>query len=238
MGYQKAVIFLFLTLLSLPAIYARDLPSPDTIFPKVQAVLKDQQTDFFQHTVRRMGNKKITLEAFVSMEAEWSLIKLISKQILEYPKWTFPHINERGDGDKFYIQFTSITNDPNNPNNIDIEITLALPGLKIPIHRSFQFEPVFPKDPNVFAVKATVLESKDSPVQDMFGYVYFFKNPKNPSRVWAYSDISVVLTHWLVYESLPERLLQRETGDRIRILMENYQSFENSKRESDRIKSP
>jgi hypothetical protein len=134
-----------------------------------------------------VNDKKITLEAFVSMEAEWSLIKLISKQILEYPKWTFPHINERGDGDKFYIQFTSITNDPNDPNNIDIEITLALPGLKIPIHRSFQFEPVFPKDPNVFAVKATVLESKNSPVQDMFGYVYFFKNPKNPSKMKLYS---------------------------------------------------
>jgi hypothetical protein len=238
MDYQKAVKLFTLILISVSVVYGGDLPSPQSIFPKVKAVLKDQQSDFFQHTVHRMGNKKITLETFVSMEAEWSLIKLISKQVSEYPKWTLPHINEKGGGEKFYIEFTSIVSDPNDSSHIDIELALALPGLKIPIRRSFHFEPVFPKDNDVFAVKATVLESKDSPVQNMFGYVYFFKNPKNPSRVWAYSDISVVLTHWLVYESLPERLLQREAGDRIRILMENYQSFENSKRESDRIKSP
>jgi|688.fasta_scaffold1250164_1 hypothetical protein len=73
------------------------------------------------------------------------------------------------------------------------------------------------------------IPTQDSAVEDLKGTIHLFRNPKNPNQVWGYFQVSVVLTHWLVYESIPERLLYRETGDRIRIILENYQNFENTK---------
>jgi hypothetical protein len=225
---QKTLRFFLLFLfLSLRAI-ASEFQTPQEIFPMLQSILKNQQSDFFQHSVKRKGNKKISLEAFISIEADWKLVPKIAQQISLYPKWVLPRINDKGGGEKFYIQFSNLTADPKDPSNINVDLILSLPGLKIPISRVFHFEYLPGSDPSNFIIKVTALESKDSPVKDLFGSVYLFRAPQNSYRVWAYLDFSVVLNHWLVYESLPERLLNREAGDRIRILMEEYQTYENS----------
>ena len=233
MGYQKTVNFLagFLLLFSsiqgasslVPLITAKDT------FPKVEAALKNHSSDFFQHTVKRMGNKTIALEAFISFDADWNTLKKITQNIPDYPKWVMPRINERGAGDKFFIRINSIKPDEKKPNQLDIEVALALPGLNIPIQRSFSCQSVPSENPAVITMNVNTLPSKDSQVQDLAGYFHLFKNPKNPNMVWGYFQVSVVLRHWLVYESIPERLLQREAGDRIKIILENYQNFENSK---------
>jgi hypothetical protein len=176
-----------------------------------------------------MGNKKISLEAYISLEADWSQLKSILKNINGYPKWVLPRINERSSGDKFFIQFASITPAPNSTDTLDVDVFLSLPALKIPIRRMFRFELLPQTDDNVLTMQMTALASQDSAVKDLSGYAYFFKNPKNPSQVWVYLDVYVVLTHWLVYESLPERLLTREVGDRLKIIIENYQNYENIK---------
>ncbi len=177
-----------------------------------------------------MGNRKISLEAFISMEADWNILKRISQKVSDFPIWALPNINNRGSGETFYIQITGMKADPFNPNNIDLQLVLALPALKIPIGRTFHFDFPPTEDKNIFSMKITTLQAEDSPVENLSGYFHFFRNPQNPTRIWVYLDISVILTHWLVYESLPERLLSRESGERIRILIENYQSFENTKR--------
>jgi len=231
MVHQKALkIFFLIFFLNLSA-KGDEFPSQTEVFRKLETVLKNQTSDHFEKQVKRMGNKKISLESFVSIEADWNLLQKIAKKISNYPIWALPNINEKGGGEKFYIQIAGMTVDPKNPNNLELKVVLALPALKIPIQRVFHFE--FPTSPvkNSMIMKISTVDGEDSAVQDMSGFIMFFKSPKNPNLVWAYTNVSVVLTHWLVYESLPERLLNSELGERIRISMENYQRFENTQRD-------
>lgn len=219
------IALLFLTL----NLFGQDFVNPKKILPQLQNKFKNQSVDNIEHIVRRMGNKKISLEAYVSLEADWLQLKSILKHINEYPKWVLPRINERSPGDKFFIQFASITPAQNLIDTLDVEVFLSLPALKIPIRRLFHFELLPQSDDNTLTMRMTALASTDSAVKDLSGYAHFFKNPKNPSQIWVYLDVYVILTHWLVYESLPERLLAREVGDRLRIIIENYQNYENTK---------
>ena len=238
MGHQKTLTLFLLFFLPSLGVLAQEIVSSSTLFPKVQSALKNHPGDYIEHSVKRMGNKRINLEAFFSAEADWNQAKKISEQIENYPKWVLPRINQRGDGEKFFIQFASISPDKKNKDILDINVYLDLPALKIPINRLFKFESISNSDKNVFTIKITAIASEDSPVKDLSGYAHVFRNPRNPNQVWGYLDVTVVLTHWLVYESLPERLLNREVGERLRILMENYQNYENTKVLSNGIESP
>ncbi len=225
---QKTLGFLLVFFIFGTLVFGQEPSDPTLIFNKIKSSLNPTTMDQFQHSVKRMGNKKITLEAFISLEADWNKLKKIATQVSDYPKWVFPRINDRGGGEKFFIQFASISALANHPNTLDIDVFLNLPALKIPVRRLFLFEPVPHPDSTVFIMRVTALAVEDSPVKDLSGFAYFFKNPKNPSQIFSYLDVSVVLTHWLVYEALPERLLTRDIGDRLKILMENYQNYENT----------
>jgi len=225
----KLALILILGIVSSPLFSDAD-PSSTEIYRKLESVLKNQPSDYFERHVRRMGNNTISLESFVAVEAEWNLLKRIAKQIPDYPTWALPNINDRGGGEKFYIQIASMKANAANPSRLELDVVLSLPALKIPIQRVFQIDFSESKDKNGFILKLSTVQVGDSPVKDMSGFIMFFKSPKNPNLVWAYLDVSVVLTHWIVYESLPVKLLNSETGDRIRILMESYQRFESSQR--------
>lgn len=232
MVHQKAVILSLVFFVFTFTCKAQEIVSSQTIFPKLQSIVKNHSSDYLEHSVKRMGNNTLTMEAFFAVEADWNLAKSISQEVSNYPKWVTPRINDRGGGEKFFIQFSNISASSKHSNSLDIDVFLDLPALKIPIKRIFKFEPINNPDKNVFSIRVSALAAEDSPVKDLSGYSHVFKNPNNPNQLWGYLTVTVVLTHWIVYESLPERLLNREIGERIRILMENYQNYENTKRGS------
>lgn len=230
MVHQKTLIFIFLLLAFQGTIFSEEIPPSSAILKKLEVILKNQPSDHFERTVRRMGNKTISLESFLAMEADWTLLQKIAARVSDYPTWALPNINNRGGGEKFYIQIAGMRTSPKAPQNIELDVNLTLPGLSIPIQRVFRIDFPSRNEKDVFILKVTTVAMGDSAVKDMSGFLMFFKSPKYPNLVWVYADISVVLSHWIVYESLPEKLLNSESGERIRILMENYQRFENTQR--------
>ncbi len=231
MDYKKTLIAFYLLLFSCrPTLCADNITVAKEIFPQVQSKLKNKSSDFLEHEVKRLGNKRISLNAYVSFEADWKLLTTLTQQFSKYPSWILPRINEFAPGEKFYIQIISISPDVKFPNHLEVQLALILPGLNIPITRVFKFEPSLATDNSILSFKITALKSEESQVKDLSGYIHFYKDPNNPFRAWGYVDITVLLNYWLVYEALPEKILNKEAGERVRIIMENYQGFENTNR--------
>ncbi|MFM8313279.1 MAG: hypothetical protein ACKOA8_03255, partial [Deltaproteobacteria bacterium] len=72
---QKTLSSLFVFFIFGTLVFGQEPSDPTLIFNKIKSSLNPTTMDQFQHSVKRMGNKKITLEAFISLEADWNKLK-------------------------------------------------------------------------------------------------------------------------------------------------------------------
>ena len=61
------------------------------------------------------------------------------------------------------------------------------------------------------------------------GTLKVFRAPQ-PNRLWFYFTGESLFRSWIFYEALPERLLTRESGERVLTVIENYQQEEQRRR--------
>lgn len=215
-------------LLTFGIIRGETIPPSADLLPRVKSVLQSQENDYYSYTVRKLGNRKVELEGFVSLDADWNTIQTTAKKVSDYPKWIFPRINFRGKGESFYLLFNSMELVPEAPQDLKVEIALAIPAIKISVKKNFHFEFLPQANPNQWTLTTRIVDPSDSAVESFSGYAHFYRPPHRSGRVWCYLNLSLVFNSWVIYESLPERLLSTEAGERLRILMESYQTLESS----------
>jgi hypothetical protein len=77
------------------------------------------------------------------------------------------------------------------------------------------------KDPGVSIFGEAIL-SENSPVKFTKGYMRVFPAENSKETLWILVKALVQFRGWFLYEALPEKLLLREMGDRIRRFTDNY----------------
>ncbi len=186
-----------------------------------------EKGDFQDRVFRRIGNRTVEFEGFISTEADFSLVKEIFNDIPHYPRWILPHINQRPSGDSYFIKLNDLVSGPNSSTSLIATLGFELPLFKreIPCHLNFKTENrgnsfwlTINADPNI---KSKYIESFSSIIQVF---------QKGEGHVWIYAIGNVQFRNWLLYEALPDRMLTRETGERLQIVIDNYLAEENFRR--------
>src|SRR5690606_10707895 len=136
-----------------------------------------------------------------------------------YPDWVFNGINDRPEGGKYFTQVRDLTYQSPPPTGLLIaHLAFELPVFKHELKRKFQMHSETHND--VFTLHGKILPLKDSVIPNAEGFMKVF--PVSSNRVWIYTKAWIRLKPWLLYQALPERLLQSETGERLQIILDNY----------------
>lgn len=204
-------------------------PTADNL-KKAKSVLQSKNGDYNERKITRLGNNTIGMEAFAVVDADWVMLRAIISNFAAYPNWIPKNINDRPGGGKYYVQLKDMRLNSSDPNLLETHLLIHLPALNLDLERKFKLEFEGLTKEDVYTLTAEGIPSAESPVAALSAYIQFFRPSKKDSKVWIYASGTVTLRNWLLYESLPERLLNRESGDRVQILLDNYLTEENRKR--------
>lgn len=199
--------------------------SDEVLLPKLRQKL-GSEPDYFERNVKRMGHRTITLEVTLSTHGEYALARDILPDIRGWPGWALEKINERPDGTKYLIQVLGLEPMP-DPAMMLAKLFIDIPVFRQKTERALHFKSE--RGPASATVEVETLPSETGLIEVLRGVGRVFPAEGRADRIWFYFQGEVKLRSWLVYEALPERLLKRETGDRIRRIMDNYV------REEDRV---
>jgi hypothetical protein len=183
--------------------------------------------DVLKRTVERIGNRTIQIRLIISAEAEYAYAKKILSEHRRYREWALRNINVKANGSSYFVKFLGCDPLPSGVLVFPIRIDLPLFGRDMTAYISIRTENV----QGGFAVHAkTTTDEHPQNLGNLDGYLYFFQAPKEKRRVFGELRGNLQLTNGLLYEALPERLLIRETSERIQTLLENYRDRELSTR--------
>jgi hypothetical protein len=226
---KKQLAFLFLFLLSFP-LHADLLGRSDE---QIQKDLKKFATsppyEQFQRKVRRVGDRTVEFEAMLTLEADRDYFKEISRDFGTFQDWVLRNINVRPSGGNYYSKIRELKPFPNDPSLLHLMVAMELPLWKAIIERDFKFQTS--EKGNVFELRGDTVPHETSVIEKATGILTMVPHPTHPSSFVAIQlRATVKIRNWLLYEALPERILQRESGERIQIVLDNYHSEEERRR--------
>lgn len=220
-------------ILSVSLVCFAQLASADSIsIEKRDQVLKTLKTNLYgvgdhvERKVERLGDKTLRLETLISLEADLPRMISIFKDVKSYPDWIIRDINVNAEGDPYRMQVLSFK--PNGiENQLVLDMNINVPIIRRKITRVAEFSPM--DIDGTFVLKAEMHPTPEGMVESGLAHMYLVQATDDNSRVWVYIDGSLKLRNWLIYQALPKRLLQREAGERVDIVLRNYMAEELSR---------
>jgi hypothetical protein len=204
-------------------------PTDDEAYKKLQDILKKQSGPYNVRQITRVGKNTVEFEAFISLEADSKLYKKILGDFKNYPQWAIKNINNKPSGGTYYIKIKELKVSPADPNLLIGIIFIDLPIMRHNFIGEFKLSSE--ETPKSYTVIGKMISGPQSILESADGMMKIFPAENKPSYRWIYVRSNVVLRNWLLYEAMPEKLLKRESGDRIQIVLDNYLD------EEDRLKS-
>jgi len=234
----QTIVFCFLISTLAGALPAWVTPKTD-VFAILNRELSVKTGDYFKRTVRRAGNQTIELEGFASFSGTLENYYRVVKDVPSYRKWILTRVNQKPSGGEYLLQVLDLK--PTQQFNVlQAEFGLHFPGIKQRVYRSFRINPENQKESVIVTCES--LEANDLLLSSMNGFVTAFSDPKNKDRLWVYFKGFAHLRSWLLYQALPDKLLVRESSERIRTVLDNVGNEEvkqySLNESSDRVKSP
>ena len=175
--------------------------------------------DVLRRTVERIGNRTIQIRLLISADADYASAKKIFSAHREYREWALRNINVKSNGSSYFVKFLGCDPLPSGVLAFPIRVDLPIFGRDLTAYIGVTTEKV----QGGFAVhaKTTTNEHRQN-LGTIDGYLYFFPAPKEKRRVYGELRGNLQFMHTLLYEALPEKLLVRETSERIQTLIDNY----------------
>lgn len=196
---------------------------PKVALVKARAHLKGRG-DLLKSELTRVGDKTIQVETFASIDGDIDMASQIIADLDSYPKWILNNINTSPTGDKYVIQFKGLKFEAAKPGRIGIQFALELPVFK---HQGLSLVDVkTSRVGDAFAMSATGVPNPEAVIENLSGVMHVFRAEDDSNRLWFFLTGRMKLRPWLLYEALPERLINREAGDRLQILLNNYRAEE------------
>lgn len=186
--------------------------------------LSKKNGDYFKRTIKRAGNQTIELEGFASLNGTLAGFSRIAEDVPSYRKWVLPGLNQKPAGGNYLLQILDLKPSDSNPRVLTAEFGISFPGIQQKLHKTFLITPE-PQN-RLVTVSCQSLESKDLLLSSLVGFVMAFPDPKNKERLWVYFKGLAQLRSWLLYQALPEKLLVRESSERIQTVLDNFSSEE------------
>jgi hypothetical protein len=220
----KARIALLISLLCLllpslsPALQMQ-LPEDPEILALLRSKIKGRD-DFFEKKVKRLGDKAIDLEMFVATEAETKDAAIILADLPRLPSWALTNINNRPGGGNYLMKLTRMEYTPTGPGTYAVEFVLDLPLFKKTLYSNFKMSTK--QNGDVTTMVGEMVPDPNSHVEWSEAVLKVFPAEKKPHRAWIYVKGRMKIRNWLLYEAMPEALLNRESGERTQIFIDNY----------------
>lgn len=196
---------------------------------RLKKVLSKQQGPYCERQIHRVGNKTVQFEAFISMEADAKLGPAILGNFKNFPNWITKNINQKPSGGTYYVKVQELKLDPKETSRMHGFFNIDVPVFKSTLHALFNL--ASEEKDGVFTLKGKMEQDPNSILENAEAVLKTFPTEKPSAYRWIYVASHVQIRNWLLYEAFPERLLKRESGERIQIVLDNYQS------EEDRLRS-
>lgn len=218
---------IFIFLLFIPSFLFADLPKEPTdeeALAKLTKVLSKQVPPYSERHIQRVGNKTILFEAYIAVEADAKLTATILSDFKNIPNWALININNKPGGGTYYVKVQEIKPDPKDSSLLNGFFKIDVPVFKSVLHGVFKLSSE--EKASVFNFRGKMIPDTNSVLDSADAVLKSFPTPKKSPFRWIYVYSTVVLRNWLLYEAFPERLLKRESGERIQIVLDNYQNEE------------
>lgn len=207
--------------------FARGLTLPPEA--EVQKKLADRLTgkeDYSERVAKRMGNRTIQVEGLIAMDGDIALAQEILSDPKEFGRWLLPNINTRPSGGEYLVKVLGLDLLSGTTNHLVTKLRFDLPLFQkdIECHMLVGTE----RKEKWLQLNANVESMQGTYIEHFHAVLQFF--PREKGKLWVYAIGEVRFKHWILYEALPDRLLTRETGERLQIAIDNYLNEENHRR--------
>ncbi len=217
--------FLLFSVLVCSLVSANDfhVPSDAEALSLLREALQGKSSHF-EREVARLGNRTVEVQALVSLPGDIALMKKIAPDFAHWRDWLIKDINTpwSEDDSSYAIQFQDAIE--TEPNILTIPYRVNVPFFSRQRVRAFRMT-ANTKDTGVSILGEAIL-SENSPVKFTKGYMKVFPAENSKDTLWILVKALVQFRGWFLYEALPEKILLREMGDRVRRFMENYAAEE------------
>lgn len=194
--------------------------SDEVAFEIVQKTLKNYNGPYTERKISRAGNKTVVFESVVAIEADAKQFTEILSDVKNYPKWALKNINVRPSGGNYYVKILDLISDPKDAAALKGLIRVDLPLFKHSLQALFKVYPEEKKD--VFTIRANIVPDERSVLVGANVILKAFPAPNRPNFKWIYVKANILIRYWLLYEALPDKLLNKESGERVQIVLDNY----------------
>ncbi len=201
------------------------LPSDEAILAELRTRLAGQD-EAVHREIKRKGNRTIEMVNCIATEMDPRLAPAILADTRHYADWALNGINQRPTGGTYVALLHGLNVDPKTPDLLTVTFSFDLPLFRTPRSAAFQMESSTEK--GIFTLTAEALDTSGTFTHADIA-LKVFPAPR-PGFSWLYARGEAQLRSWVLYEALPEKLLNRESGERIRIILDNYLREENSRR--------
>ncbi len=203
------LIFFF----SLSASAELDIPQ----VKKEMAARLAGQGDLVRRDLKRAGNRTIELDIYLSTEMNLPLAKKVLEDFPHYRDWALKHFNTLPTGGDYRFRVNDLTPVPGKADQLGLQYSLNIPLFTRRGQQLFRLA-LKPAKEHV-VLSAYSVPKTDAYVEKAYAHAVFFQQPAN--RAWIYIKASLTVHSWLLYQALPEALIERMIGDRIERLSEN-----------------
>lgn len=189
------------------------------------------KSEYFDSQVKRLGKtKKNTLEVdcTIALKGDLSLFKKIVSDYPDWREWLLADFNlpEPGASD-YTFQFHDIV--AKDASTIVTVFSFNLPFFGK--HRSRAFNVTQASSSKSFSLLAETQLNETSVVKFAKGYLKTVQPSAPAQTLWIAVKAVVEFRNSFIYEVLPDKVVLREVGDRLKTISENY------KREEVRLRS-
>jgi len=218
----------------LASAYSLDIPSNAEILKSLSGKLAGQSGDYLIRHVQRMGNKTIEMETMIATDGDPKLANAILTDFAHYRNWMLQGLNHRPAGGEYLLKIRDFAIKPGDPSVLVANVTFDLPLFKIDLLYAIKVGTKKENDGLTITAEALPQPANsglgESPIKSTEAFAKIFPAPKHRDVVWIYLKGRTVLNNWLLYEALPDKVLERETGDRLQIIVDNYHREESQKK--------
>lgn len=182
-------------------------------------------TDDYQRSFERLGNKALAIDLMISTEGDYSLARKLLADVPKLRTWALKNINQAPGGGNYRLQILDLATPKPDKSIVLGRFNMRLPMMQRELERHFQTTTSYTAE--VFTLTASSIPEDDSLIDSATLKLRVFPAPKSNYRLWVSLRAHVKFKSWLVYEALPDKLIQRELGERALIVVDNYLSEEN-----------
>ena len=221
MGFaKKNLIFLLLAFFALPLLAET---SDQEIFALLSDKLKNEKESKLR-TMRKVGNKTVRLEAFISAEGDMKHAQQIFSDYSRYSDWVLPNFNVRPSGGTYFFKLHSLQVDPLQKNRLKTTFQFDFPLFHSFMDRDFDLTTSV--ENSVFLLEGVAVPKPTSNIQSAQGFMKIFQSPKYATHLWIYIQGSAVIRNPILYGLLPDNAMTKQIGERIETVVDNYQKEE------------